>query len=118
MKHLLDALGLLDDDDVLPIYIGDDTTDEDAFEVLVKDKPEGLGILVSSIVWAPQLYLSFFKFVSKEFACLSNLRHYVHALCLSFFQCCSCFKMKLKHCPSVPSCLSYCFLKTTVIYSG
>eukprot|EP00884_Botryococcus_braunii_P019526 jgi/Botrbrau1/6257/Bobra.0129s0009.1 len=50
LKHLLDALGLLENDDVLPIYLGDDTTDEDAFEVLQNDKPQGLGILVSSII--------------------------------------------------------------------
>jgi trehalose 6-phosphate phosphatase len=37
-----------DDDrrDVLPVYIGDDRTDEDAFKVLRK-RGQGLGILVS-----------------------------------------------------------------------
>lgn len=34
---LLKALGLDDLDDVFTIYIGDDTTDEDAFEVLNGD---------------------------------------------------------------------------------
>jgi trehalose-phosphatase len=40
---LLDALGL-EGDDVLPVYVGDDVTDEDAFEAL---RERGLGILVS-----------------------------------------------------------------------
>nr|AIA92408.1 CAZy families GH65 protein [uncultured Nitrosococcus sp.] len=32
--------------DVFPIYIGDDRTDEDAFKVL-RDRGQGIGILVS-----------------------------------------------------------------------
>ncbi len=40
---LLEALGLTGDD-VLPVYVGDDVTDEDAFEAL---RERGLGILVS-----------------------------------------------------------------------
>jgi hypothetical protein len=35
MMWLLQALNLRDRDDVFTIYIGDDTTDEDAFEVTV-----------------------------------------------------------------------------------
>ena len=39
---MLEALGL-DGPDVLPFYLGDDTTDEDAFAALAE---RGLGILV------------------------------------------------------------------------
>ena len=43
LLFLVEALGL-DDPDVVPFYIGDDVTDEDAFEVL---RDRGIGILVS-----------------------------------------------------------------------
>lgn len=36
LEYLLDSLGLASSNDVLPIYIGDDTSDEDAFEVLIR----------------------------------------------------------------------------------
>lgn len=48
VEFLLESLGLSDSDDVLPIYIGDDRTDEDAFKVLRKGN-RGYGILVSSV---------------------------------------------------------------------
>lgn len=40
--HLLDTLGL-DGDDVVPVYLGDDVTDEHAFEAL---PPRGIGVFV------------------------------------------------------------------------
>ncbi|KAL2901828.1 putative trehalose-phosphate phosphatase G [Bienertia sinuspersici] len=48
VEFLLESLGLSNNDDVLPIYIGDDKTDEDAFKVLRKDN-RGYGILVSPL---------------------------------------------------------------------
>lgn len=48
VTFLLESLGLSDCDDVLPIYVGDDRTDEDAFKVL-REKNRGYGILVSSV---------------------------------------------------------------------
>lgn len=35
LEYLLDTLGFADSSDVLPIYIGDDRTDEDAFKVFL-----------------------------------------------------------------------------------
>lgn len=48
LEFLLESLGFADSNDVLPIYIGDDRTDEDAFKVL-HDRGQGIGILVSKI---------------------------------------------------------------------
>ncbi|XP_031503139.1 probable trehalose-phosphate phosphatase F [Nymphaea colorata] len=48
VEFLLDSLGLTNFDNVLPIYIGDDRTDEDAFKVL-REGNRGYGILVSSV---------------------------------------------------------------------
>eukprot|EP00951_Prasinocladus_malaysianus_P010771 scaffold79389_cov32-Prasinocladus_malaysianus.AAC.2 len=47
LQHLLEALELHKSADVMPLYIGDDRTDEDAFKVL-KAVGTGCGILVST----------------------------------------------------------------------
>uniref|UniRef100_A0A8R7UUK1 Trehalose 6-phosphate phosphatase n=2 Tax=Triticum TaxID=4564 RepID=A0A8R7UUK1_TRIUA len=46
VEFLLQSLGLSDPENVIPIYIGDDRTDEDAFKVL-RERNCGYGILVS-----------------------------------------------------------------------
>ncbi|KAF8679238.1 hypothetical protein HU200_046012 [Digitaria exilis] len=48
LQFLLEALGFADSNNVFPIYIGDDRTDEDAFKVL-RNMGQGIGILVSKI---------------------------------------------------------------------
>ncbi|XP_040988420.1 probable trehalose-phosphate phosphatase F [Juglans microcarpa x Juglans regia] len=48
VEFLLESLGLSNRNDVLPIYIGDDSSDEDAFKVL-REGNRGYGILVSSV---------------------------------------------------------------------
>ncbi|KAE8666814.1 putative trehalose-phosphate phosphatase D [Hibiscus syriacus] len=48
LEFLLEALGYANSNDVLPVYIGDDQTDEDAFKVL-RERRQGFGILVSKL---------------------------------------------------------------------
>ncbi|KAL0307838.1 UNVERIFIED_CONTAM: Trehalose-phosphate phosphatase A [Sesamum angustifolium] len=48
VEFLLESLGLTNCDDVLPIFVGDDRTDEDAFKVL-REGNRGYGIIVSSV---------------------------------------------------------------------
>ncbi|PSS03957.1 Trehalose-phosphate phosphatase [Actinidia chinensis var. chinensis] len=48
LNYLLDTLGLGTYSDVLPLYIGDDRTDEDAFKA-IRNRGEGYPIVVSSI---------------------------------------------------------------------
>nr|GEW35080.1 probable trehalose-phosphate phosphatase F [Tanacetum cinerariifolium] len=57
VEFLLESLGFSNSDDVLPIYIGDDRTDEDAFKVL-REGNRGYGILVSSIPKESKAFLS------------------------------------------------------------
>ncbi|XP_076947439.1 putative trehalose-phosphate phosphatase F isoform X2 [Bidens hawaiensis] len=57
VEFLLESLGLSNSDDVLPIYLGDDRTDEDAFKVL-RESNRGYGILVSSIPKESKAFLS------------------------------------------------------------
>ncbi|KAL5559032.1 hypothetical protein UlMin_035243 [Ulmus minor] len=46
LEFLLESLGYANSNEVFPVYIGDDRTDEDAFKVL-RDRGQGFGILVS-----------------------------------------------------------------------
>ncbi|CAK9318201.1 unnamed protein product [Citrullus colocynthis] len=48
MEYYLHTLGHTDVEDVIPLYIGDDRTDEDAFKV-IQMRGQGIAILVSSI---------------------------------------------------------------------
>lgn len=48
VNYFIDTLGLGSSDDVLPLYIGDDRTDEDAFKA-IRNRGEGFPIVVSSI---------------------------------------------------------------------
>ncbi|KAJ4967301.1 hypothetical protein NE237_019150 [Protea cynaroides] len=48
LEFLLESLGFANCKNVLPVYIGDDRTDEDAFKVL-RDRGQGFGILVSKL---------------------------------------------------------------------
>ncbi|KAI4324901.1 hypothetical protein MLD38_030344 [Melastoma candidum] len=57
VTFILESLGLDKCDDVLPIYIGDDRTDEDAFKILREDK-RGCGIIVSSAPKESNAYYS------------------------------------------------------------
>ncbi|KAL4337128.1 hypothetical protein AHAS_Ahas12G0079200 [Arachis hypogaea] len=81
VTFLLASLGLSNCDDVFPIYIGDDRTDEDTFKVL-REENKGYGILVSS---AP-----------KESNAVYSLRDPSEVLLIFFvmFCCCTCFACK------------------------
>jgi trehalose 6-phosphate phosphatase len=46
LEFLLESLGFANCNNVFPVYIGDDRTDEDAFKIL-RDRGQGFGILVS-----------------------------------------------------------------------
>lgn len=44
VEFLLESLGLSNSDDVIPIYVGDDQSDEDAFTVIYKQKKSNINI--------------------------------------------------------------------------
>ncbi|KAF7830677.1 putative trehalose-phosphate phosphatase C [Senna tora] len=48
LEYFLDTLGLSSSSNILPVYIGDDRTDEDAFKVL-QSRGQGYPIIVSSV---------------------------------------------------------------------
>nr|XP_027190615.1 probable trehalose-phosphate phosphatase 2 isoform X2 [Cicer arietinum] len=48
VEYFLDTLGLSSSNNILPVYIGDDKTDEDAFKV-IQTRGQGYPIIVSSI---------------------------------------------------------------------
>ncbi|KAF4380453.1 hypothetical protein F8388_024746, partial [Cannabis sativa] len=48
LNYLLDNLGFTNSSEVLPLYIGDDRTDEDAFKA-IRNRGQGFPIIVSSI---------------------------------------------------------------------
>ncbi|KAL1216256.1 putative trehalose-phosphate phosphatase C [Cardamine amara subsp. amara] len=49
LEFLLNSLGIAESKNVLPVYIGDDRTDEDAFKVLC-ERGQGFGIVVSKTI--------------------------------------------------------------------
>ncbi|XP_022140946.1 probable trehalose-phosphate phosphatase D [Momordica charantia] len=49
VEYYLHILGHTNSKDIIPVYIGDDRTDEDAFKAIQRRGGEGIGILVSSI---------------------------------------------------------------------
>ncbi|XP_074560608.1 putative trehalose-phosphate phosphatase F [Curcuma longa] len=57
VEFLLESLQLSQRNDVLPIYVGDDRTDEDAFKVL-RERIHGFGILVSNVPKETNAYYS------------------------------------------------------------
>lgn len=74
VEWIMEAVGLTGKNDVIPVFIGDDITDEDAFETL-KDK--GIGILVGGHgqnTYAPYALKNvfqvrkFFEWLMKEYA--------------------------------------------------
>ncbi|KAL8103242.1 putative trehalose-phosphate phosphatase F isoform X4 [Apium graveolens] len=62
VEFLLESMNLGNSEDVLPIYIGDDMTDEDAFRVL-RQGNRGYGVLVSS---TPKESNAFFSLKDPE----------------------------------------------------
>ncbi|XP_062219839.1 probable trehalose-phosphate phosphatase 1 [Phragmites australis] len=80
VKFLLQSLGLDDSENVIPIYIGDDRTDEDAFKVL-RERNCGHGILVSQVPKDTEAFYSL-RDPSEVMEFLNSLvRWKKHSLC-------------------------------------
>ncbi|CAL5323301.1 unnamed protein product [Camellia sinensis] len=77
VEYLLDTLGLASSSDVLPIYIGDDRTDEDAFKVVRSRGGEGYPIIVSS---TPRETMASYSLrdPSEVFSFLISLARFTH----------------------------------------
>ncbi|KAG6470918.1 hypothetical protein ZIOFF_072005 [Zingiber officinale] len=73
LEFLLESLGYADSKDVMPVYIGDDRTDEDAFKVL-RDRGQGFGILVSKFPKETNATYSLLE--PSEASALCSLRYY------------------------------------------
>ena len=81
LSYLLEALKLNDRKDVISMYLGDDVTDEDAFEVLRKlsddeTQGDGVGIVVTKVqANESELFVERYR---RSFAIFNQSRKHKH----------------------------------------